>query len=221
MTASTGKTQILNTLARRTAAAAVLAASVGVGWVLYGMSAHVSKEPASNQCAASKEIAERVSTFARGEVAAVSIAKTPRPLAALEFENGPGSRRKSSEFRGRAILLNLWATWCIPCREEMPALDKLQDRLGGPDFEVVAISIDTARLEKRQSFLKEAGVEHLGFYADPTAEVFQVLKKSGKVVGLPTTLLIDASGCEIGSMAGPADWASEDAAMLISALKKR
>jgi thiol-disulfide isomerase/thioredoxin len=108
----------------------------------------------------------------------------------------------------------------VPCREEMPSLDRLQAKLGGDDFEVVAVDIDTTRLERRRAFLKEAGVSSLGFYADPKAEVFQVLKKAGKVVGLPTTLLIDGQGCELGVMPGPADWASEDAMRLISAAKR-
>ena len=100
-----------------------------------------------------------------------------------------------------------------------PALDKLQEKLGGEDFEVVAISIDTTRLERRKSFLSEAGVKSLGFYADPTAEVFQVLKKAGLVVGLPTTILVDGDGCEIGRMPGAADWASEDAVRMLGAAR--
>jgi thiol-disulfide isomerase/thioredoxin len=98
----------------------------------------------------------------------------------------------------------------------MPSLDRLQARLGGPDFEVVAINIDTTRLDRRQTFLREAGVEKLAFYADRSADVFQILKKAGKVVGLPTTLLIDRDGCELGVMPGPADWASEDAVKLVA-----
>jgi thiol-disulfide isomerase/thioredoxin len=100
----------------------------------------------------------------------------------------------------------------------MPALDRLQAFLGGSQFEVVAINIDTARLERRQAFLKEAGVERLAFYADPTANVFQKLKRAAKATGLPTTILIDSDGCELGVMSGPAEWDSEDAKRLISAV---
>ena len=201
-----------------TLAAICLAAVVGVA-VLYGMIGGRSKEAGGEQCAASKAVAERITPFARGEVAAISVARTPRPMAELAFEGANGAKRKLSDFRGKSVLLNLWATWCIPCREEMPALDRLQAKLGGANFEVVAISIDTARLEKRQAFLDEAGVKSLGFFADPTAEVFQVLKKNGKVVGLPTTILVDPSGCEVAHMPGPADWASEDAIRFISAAR--
>ena len=201
---------------------AALCASAGIGGaVLYGMSDRGGKEAASGECAASKAVAERMAPLARGEVAAVSIAKNPQPIKELTFDGPDGARKNLSDFRGRAVLLNLWATWCIPCREEMPALDRLQARLGGADFEVVAISIDTARLEKRRAFLADAGVKSLAFYADPSAEVFQTLKKAGKVVGLPTTILVDAKGCELGIMPGPADWASEDAVAMIAALAGR
>jgi len=115
--------------------------------------------------------------------------------------------------------LNLWATWCVPCREEMPALDRLQAQAGGADFEVVALNIDTARLEKRQQFLSEIGVKALKFYADPSADVFQTLKRAGKVVGLPTTILIDADGCELGTLAGAAAWDSPDALRLVAAAR--
>ena len=118
---------------------------------------------------------------------------------------------------GRTVLFNLWATWCVPCRKEMPALDELQAKLGGPDFEVVAVNIDTRDPEKPRVWLKEVGIERLAYYADPAAKVFQELKQVGKAWGMPTTLLIDPAGCEIGTLAGPAEWASEDAIKLVSA----
>ena len=113
---------------------------------------------------------------------------------------------------------NLWATWCVPCRKEMPALDALQANLGGPRFEVVAVNIDTRDAEKPLTFLKEAGVRHLTYYSDQSAKVFQDLKNAGKAFGMPTTLIIDGSGCEIGEMAGPAEWASADGIKLVGAV---
>ena len=115
------------------------------------------------------------------------------------------------------MLLNLWATWCVPCRKEMPALDALQTRLGGDKFEVVAVNIDTRNLDKPKAWLQEVGIRQLGYYADPSAKVFQDLKAVGKAFGMPTTLLIDPQGCELGTLAGPAEWASEDAVKLIEA----
>ena len=115
------------------------------------------------------------------------------------------------------MLLNLWATWCVPCRKEMPTLDALQQRLGGPDFEVVAVNIDTRDPDKPKAWLKEIGISKLAYYADPTAKTFQDLKAIGRAFGMPTTLLIDRQGCEIGTIAGPAEWASDDAVKLIQA----
>jgi hypothetical protein len=99
----------------------------------------------------------------------------------------------------------------------MPALDKLQADLGGRDFEVVAINIDTRNIEKPRSWLQEAGVTKLAYYADREAKVFQDLKRVGKAVGMPTTLLVDPQGCELAAINGPAEWASDDALKLVRA----
>ena len=115
------------------------------------------------------------------------------------------------------MLFNLWATWCVPCRKEMPALDELQAKLGGADFEVVAVNIDTRDADKPRAWLKEVGIERLAYYADSTAKVFQDLKQAGKAWGMPTTILVDGAGCEIGTLAGPAEWASDDAIKLVNA----
>ncbi len=199
---------------------AALALSVAV---LYGMSGLPGKETATSggkSCLASATKLPGLVAAARGEVAAFAVTKTPRPAIDLVFEGPQGEKRKLSDFHGRAVLLNLWATWCVPCREEMPALDQLQAQAGGADFEVVTLNIDTARLEKRQQFLHDIGVKSLAFYADPSADAFQVLKRAGKVVGLPTTLLIDAEGCEMGVLAGAAAWSSQDALGLVAALRR-
>jgi len=115
------------------------------------------------------------------------------------------------------VLLNLWATWCVPCRKEMPALEGLQTRLGGPNFEVVAINIDTRDPQKPKNFLKEAQLTRLGYFSDDKAKVFQDLKAVGRALGMPTSVLIDGQGCEIATIAGPADWDSDDAVKLITA----
>jgi len=115
------------------------------------------------------------------------------------------------------VRVNLWATGCVPCRKEMPGLEALQAKLGGPSFQIVAVNIDTRNPEKPKTWLREAGVEKLAYYADPSAKVFQDLKAAGKAFGMPTTVLVDRAGCEIASLAGPAEWASEDAVKLIEA----
>ncbi len=205
---------------RRWPAALAVALALSAG-VLYGIYGHAGKETAPGACAAAASTAQMLAPLARGEVAALSVAKRPREATPLAFTGPDDAQLSLAAFKGRTILLNLWATWCVPCREEMPSLDKLQAQLGGPDFEVVAINIDTTRLDRRQTFLKEAGVEKLAFYADRSADVFQALKKAGKVTGLPTTLLIDPDGCELGVMPGPADWASQDALALVKAALRR
>jgi len=199
------------------AALGIVAAAVA-GAVLYGTLAPASK--VAGACpAASKALAAKLKPLARGEVAAVTIAPEPRQALPLAFERADGNRTGLADFRGRALLLNLWATWCVPCRAEMPSLDRLQADAGGPGFEVVAVNVDTARLERRAAFLDSIGVKALARYADPSGDAFEALRKDGKALGLPVTMLIDKDGCEIGAAAGAVKWDSVDAEALIGALK--
>ena len=195
-------------------------AGVAIGLAaVYGIGA--MQRNADPVCRPSAEVAKRLAPLARGEVAAINIATEPKRLPDLAFNDAGGQPRKLSDFRGRTVLLNLWATWCVPCRKEMPALDALQAKLGGETFQVVAINIDTRNLDKPKAWLDEVGIKGLGYFADPSAKVFQDLKAIGKALGMPTTLLIDPEGCELGTLAGPAEWASEDAIKLIEAAKAR
>jgi thiol-disulfide isomerase/thioredoxin len=187
---------------------------------LYRIGAGQSNAMAA-ECAASQATAARMVPLAHGEVAAVNIATVPQPAPAVRFEGPDGTTKALADFRGRALLLNIWATWCLPCRTEMPALDRLQAQRGGTDFEVVAVNVDTTRLQNRRSFLAAAGIRALQFYADPTGDAFQALRLAGKSVGLPTSLLIDQAGCTLGTIAGPADWASPDAIHLVDAMVSR
>jgi len=147
----------------------------------------------------------------------LSVAHTGFLVPDLAFRDGAGRDRSLKDWRGRTVLLNLWATWCVPCRKEMPALDALEGKLGGENFEVVAVNIDTRDPQKPLAFLKDVGIKRLAYFSDPSAHVFEDLKTAGKAFGMPTTLLIDRSGCEIGNMAGPAEWASDDGVKLVSA----
>ena len=172
----------------------------------------------SGACAQSLELADAIEPLVRGEVAALTLASTPNQLGRIAFDNASGLKTTVASFAGKTILLNLWATWCVPCRAEMPALDKLQAQLGSDRFGVVPIDIDTVRLDKPRAFLKEIGATSLPYYADNTADILQSLKQNEAIVGLPTTILIDRDGCEIGTMAGPAQWDSPDAKALIERL---
>lgn len=168
-------------------------------------------------CSGAVDVARRIAPLAHGEVAALTMATAPLRMPDLSFEDADGKTRKLSEWRGKTVLLNLWATWCVPCRKEMPALDSLQAKLGGENFEVVAVNIDTRDPEKPKNFLREANLTRLGYFADSKAKVFQDLKSIGRALGMPTSVLIDGQGCEIATLAGPAEWASDDALKLIRA----
>ena len=187
----------------------VLAGVYGIG--------RLRSNPDAAACAAAVKTASRIAPLVHGEVAALVVARTGRRVPDLAFKDAEGRERTLLDWRGRTVLLNLWATWCVPCRKEMPALDTLQADFGGANFEVVAINIDTRDAQKPRAFLKDTGVTHLAFYSDQSAKVFQDLKAVGKAFGMPTTLIIDPSGCEIGEMAGPAGWASADGEKLMRA----
>jgi len=191
-------------------------ATLGLGAALYG-SVGGSGNSAAPECRAARSATERMAPYARGEVAAAIVSTAPKPAPVIAFNGPDGQPTSLDAFKGRAVLLNLWATWCAPCRHEMPALDRLQAELGGGEFEVVAINVDTRNLEKPKTWLKDAGIARLAYYADPQGKVLQVLQRSGHVVGLPTTLILDAHGCEIAVLKGPADWASDDALRLVRA----
>ena len=127
--------------------------------------------------------------------------RTPRSLEPLRFSDEHGVEQSLAEFRGRVILLNVWATWCPPCREEMPTLDRLQAALGGPKFQVVTVSIDSEGLPVVQTFFRQIGVRHLHPYIDSFNEVGTL-----GAMGIPTTLLIDRDGREAARKIGPATW---------------
>lgn len=126
----------------------------------------------------------------------------PVPVPEIAFADGAGTPRSLADFRGKIVLLNIWATWCVPCRTEMPTLDRLQGQLGGPDFEVVALSIDRNGAEAVRKFFSEIGVQYL----DVNIDVSSRAAFSLAVVGLPATLLIDRNGMEMGRLIGPAEW---------------
>ncbi len=137
----------------------------------------------------------------------------PKPVPELQFTDHDGKSLTLSDFKGKVVLLNVWATWCGPCRKEMPALDRLQAQLGGPDFAVLPVSIDRKGFNVVDVFYVEIGIQHLAAYVAPTAN--HALDTLG-VWGLPASLLLDAQGRELGRLEGPAEW---DAPDMISFLK--
>jgi thiol-disulfide isomerase/thioredoxin len=210
--------------ARRTRFALVAGAGVlGAAFVtaaVYGMLSFRRNAP-DPRCEPALEVARRIAPLAHGEIAAFAVAEQPLVVPNLVFRDASGAERRLSDWRGRTVLLNLWATWCVPCRKEMPELNAVQGRLGGSSFEVVAINIDTRDPEKPRAWLNAAGIDKLAYYADNSAKIFQTLKTVGRAAGLPTSLIIDGAGCEIGTIAGPAEWASAEALALVNATLTR
>lgn len=202
----------------------VLIAIAAIAGILAGsVAVYVSRTGQGNggdvaaACAGALATARQLAPLATGEVAAFRVAETADRLSDLAFNAPEGSPMKLATFAGKTVLVNLWATWCVPCREEMPTLDRLQADLGGDEFAVVAINVDVRNEERARAFLDETGVTRLAFYSDATFGVFNELKRRGLAFGLPVSLLVDERGCRIGDVAGPAQWDSADAKALIRA----
>lgn len=207
----------------------VLAAAVGV--VAGGVAVYLNGGFSGNQpgvevadapgepdaCAVKADKAKAIAAQATGDVAAMLAADPPQSLSFLAFTGPDGKPMTLADRTGRTLLVNLWATWCAPCRAEMPSLDSLQSTRGGPGFEVVAINVDTGDDTKPKKFLAETSVKTLAYYRDATMGVFNTLKTKALALGLPVTLLVDPEGCLIAGMNGPAEWAGVDALKLIDA----
>ena len=140
----------------------------------------------------------------------------PEDVPPFSFVDATGAVKSLADFKGKTVLLNLWATWCAPCREEMPSLDKLQKELGSDTFEVVALAVDRGGADAASKFLKGINVANLKIYADPTTKSGNALR----VLGMPTTILINADGKEAGRISGPAEWDSDAAKQLIASVRK-
>ena len=201
------------TLAVTLAAGAVL---VG-GLALYGTGSNLGNLAASGPCAEAAPAAARLAPLARGEVAAFDASAAPKPAPDVAFRGPDGAPTDLAALRGKLLLVNLWATWCAPCKAEMPALDRLQAELGGDAFQVVAINVETRNLDKPPAWFKANGITHLTYYGDPEGKVLPAIQSAVGSTGLPTTMLIDAKGCTLGVMKGPADWSSEGGQRLIRA----
>ncbi|PYE33668.1 thiol-disulfide isomerase/thioredoxin [Rhizobium sp. PP-F2F-G38] len=182
-----------------------------------GNAPEVASQDDAGQCAAAAPKIAGLTPLMKGHVAAMAPANRPRLLEGLTFKDGAGKDLTLADFKGRAVLLNLWATWCVPCREEMPALDRLERAEGNDRFEVVAVNIDTGSDEKPKAFLSETGVMALKPYRDASMGVFNALKKEGLAFGLPVTVLLDDKGCLLSAMNGPAAWDGEEGRALVRA----
>jgi thiol-disulfide isomerase/thioredoxin len=141
----------------------------------------------------------------------ISVFDQPRALPEVRFQDDQGRDLTLGDFRGRVVVLNVWATWCVPCRKEMPTLDRLQARLGGKNFLVVALSLDRKGVEAVRGFYQEVGVENLAIYVDPSGRGSRGLG----LPGVPTTLLIDQEGREVARKMGEAEWDGPEMVSLV------
>ena len=201
-------------------AGAGLAALALAGAAVYGSGSGLGNFAGPGEgtpCAEAAPVSAGLAPLARGDVAAFEAYATPRPAPVLAFTGPDGAPVDLAGLRGRTLLLNLWATWCAPCKAEMPALDRLQADLGGDAFRVVAINVETRNLDRPAAWLKANGIAALPYYGDPAGRVLPVLQAEAGSPGLPTTLLVDPRGCALGVMKGPADWAGADGRRLIRA----
>ena len=193
-------------------AGGVLAGALGV-YVMESRPGNVAACPANDALRAALDRA------ATGEVAAMVALEEPFDASAIRFKDGEGRNTSIGAMRGQTLLVNLWATWCAPCRAEMPALDALEREAGDESFAVVPINVDMGDEAKPRDFYRETGLATLPFFRDETMGVFNDLKREGAAFGLPFTFLVDASGCARGAMNGSAEWASPDALAMVDVLK--
>jgi len=186
------------------AAAAAIAGFAAVYGTLGGSDNGAGTTTAATEKPTSAATADKLAAFVRKN--------PPEALPEISFVDATGSPKTLAGFKGKTVVLNLWATWCAPCREEMPSLDRLQKQMGSETFEVVALAIDRTGTEAAGKFLKSINVENLKLFADPTTKSGTALR----VLGMPTTILINSEGKEAGRLSGPAEWDSEAAKKLIS-----
>lgn len=183
---------------------------------------YVTSGPADNQsaptsAAPAQESKNSAHPLATGAMTTFVFKPQPEVMPGIRFVNAAGTEMGLDAFKGKVVLLNVWATWCAPCREEMPALNKLQAELGSDRFEVVALAVDKGGVAAAKKFLTDIKADKLAVYADPTGKEGTKLK----VIGMPTTILMDAEGREIGRLIGPAHWDSAEAKRLIEAQLKQ
>jgi thiol-disulfide isomerase/thioredoxin len=177
---------------------------------------------AATECPVQAEAAAAIDAVAVGQLAALSGTGKGRSYANLAFNDAAGDPTSIAAFQGKKLLVNFWASWCGPCREEMPELDALAAKYNSDEFMVLPVNLDAGAngLDKAEAFLAEEGNNwpNLPLYADPSFRAFDRLKADAVALGLPATLLLDENGCELAVLPGPAAWNSQDGYNVIEAL---
>lgn len=205
----------------RLALAGVALALAALG-IAFGVFLYNGEDAQAGTCPARPEVAKAIDKVAVGQLAALQVTARGRGYADLNFFDDQGNPLTLADFSGKPLLVNFWATWCIPCREEMPELDTLAASYSTDQFAVVPINLDLGAdgVDKAHAFLKEVGLTNLPVFADPTFNAFERLKKNGIALGLPATLLLDENGCEMAVLQGPAAWAAKSGRAVIDTLIK-
>lgn len=178
--------------------------------LLYGLIA----APANAAAALSADEHAALDALRQGEMARAVLRETPAPRIEETFFDAEGNPVTLADFAGKVVLLNFWATWCPPCRKEMPSIDHLAGEMSGDDLAIIALSTDRGEAARIQRFYDEIGVENLAIYRDPRGRTM----RAAGVIGLPVTLLLDRQGREVARVTGDAVWDSAEAKALIGKL---
>lgn len=174
----------------------------------------------AHQCPAQVLEGQKLDAAAVGRLAALTGTGEGRGYADMAFRDEAGKPLTIADFAGKKLLVNFWASWCVPCRAEMPALDRLAAEYNSDQFMVLPINLDIGEggLAKAQNFLTEENLHNLPLYADSSFTAFERLKQQAVAIGLPATLLLDGKGCELAVLQGPAEWDSKDGKAVIDTL---
>lgn len=181
----------------------VIAVTAIVGWVALGPK---GAEQTHNVSA--------LEALKQGDMRKLRFHSAPKPVSDVPFLHEDGADMTLADFQGKVVVLNFWATWCAPCRHEMPYLSALQAELGGDSFAVVTVATGRNDEMGMQQFFAEIGVDNLPLHRDPK----QALARDMGVLGLPVTVIIDAQGQEIARLQGDANWASDSAKQIVQAI---
>lgn len=174
----------------------------------------------AKECPVQAGKAAAIDAAAVGELAALLPTGEGRGYSTLKFQDAESRPTSIAAFAGKLLVVNFWASWCVPCRAEMPELDALAAKYNSDRFEVLPINLDIGEsgLQKARDFLAEGNWPHLPLYADPSFAAFERLKTQAVAIGLPATLLLDENGCELAVLQGPAEWNSPDGHAVVEAL---
>ncbi len=203
-------------VAKRVLAAGIVGAALGIAALFYVINAGPGM---GGGCTVDADRAAAVDAAAQGELAGLQVTGSGRDYSDLKFEDETGAQKTLADFSGTPLLVNFWATWCIPCRQEMPALNAVAGAYDTKGFQVVPVNLDIGEdgIGKARTFLDDMGLKNLTLYADPSYDAFERLKTSGVALGLPATLILNEKGCEIAVLQGPAEWDSPDGHAVIKA----